>query len=684
MITDVQRKLVPRRETQFHYWLRTIGLPALALLFAVLVAGPTSVASAASGGQTLLVTNGLDVKAYPANSGGDLPPLALTTDMITPRGLARDSSGRLYVTNVATSTITIYPADATGNVAPLAVIGGAATELDGPGAIAVDTAGKIYVLNVRGGENQILVYPPLGAATGVLNEPPSSAISGSATQFAAPVAMALDEAGNLYVANTGTPGSITIYAAGATGDAAPKAIIAGAATGMHDPVGLAVDSHGAIYVANAVTYKSAYRPYPGSILIFPPGSTGNVAPEVTITGANTTLDYPQGLAVDSSGNIYVSSASGSDVSVFAAGSAGNAAPILTLTSATGPLFPYALVLDSAGNLYVLNTVGGPTEKGAIMVYPPGSTGSTPPTTTISSSFNGIENADSIVADSLGNIYVGNFTGGADQHGSVTVYSAASYAAGPPIATLAGAATGLSNPLALAVDSTGRLVVLNSNNTVTEYSSGSAGNVAPAATLDLDTRKGESPSGIAVDSAGDLVVVNQSGPACSSESAVIGYKHDCRKGSLAIYASDAEGAAAPRQVITDGVAEPGAVATSTDGSIYVAIQSSIDCPWGFCSSYGPSSIRVYGMGRKGTFALRATIRGKKTGLRLPYYSYGIALDSSGNIYAPGIDPWGYTGEILIFPPGSTGDVAPTLRIGGSLTSFFSYGSVALALAPAIAP
>ena len=173
----------------------------------------------------------------------------------------------------------------------------------------------------------------------------------------------------------------------------------------------------------------------------------------------------------------------------------------------------------------------------------------------------------------------------------------------------------------------------------------------------------------------LVVINQSGPACHQQA--------CGKGSLAIYAPDAQGDDAPRQVIAEGIAEPGAVAAFTDGSIYVANQSSMDCSPGFCESFGPSSIRVYAMRRKGHFALRATIRGNNTGLDLPSFPYGIALDSSGNIYTLSTDTYDYSGaadQILIFPRGAKGYVAPPLAVFGS----WAYGPVALALAPAIAP
>ncbi|HXZ19780.1 MAG TPA: hypothetical protein VEG63_07510, partial [Candidatus Acidoferrales bacterium] len=60
------------------------------------------------------------------------------------------------------------------------------------------------------------------------------------------------------------------------------------------------------YVSNTV---------PGSVLIFPPTATGDVAPTTTISGANTALDDAHASAIDSDGNIYVTNNDNSSVTV---------------------------------------------------------------------------------------------------------------------------------------------------------------------------------------------------------------------------------------------------------------------------------------------------------------------------------------------------------------------------------
>ncbi len=186
----------------------------------------------------------------------------------------------------------------------------------------------------------MFVYPALGSSTGALNEAPTATISGSNTGLTNPYGIALDSSRNIYVADDGSyanefTASVFVYPAlgSSTGmlNEAPTATISGSDTGLSFPMGIALDSSGKIYVANAA---------PNSVIVYPAlgSSTGllNEAPTATISGSNTGLSNPQGIALDSSGKIYVADEDAASVFVYPAlgSSTGllNEAPIATIST----------------------------------------------------------------------------------------------------------------------------------------------------------------------------------------------------------------------------------------------------------------------------------------------------------------------------------------------------------------
>jgi hypothetical protein len=187
--------------------------------------------------------------------------------------------------------------------------------------------------------------------------------------------------GNIYVANTsGSPSftsSILIFAAGTSGAAAPTAFIGGANTGLNFPVGVALDSKGNILVAN--TAGAAGN---GNIEIFASGTTGNTAPTKVIGGPLTGLVNPTGIVLDSTGNIFVADRTANSVSVFAPTASGNVAPIRVIAGpATTLNNPSDVLIDPSGNLLVTNTASG-NGTGKILIFPSTATGNVAPTQAI--------------------------------------------------------------------------------------------------------------------------------------------------------------------------------------------------------------------------------------------------------------------------------------------------------------
>ncbi len=686
-------------------------------------------AAARTGPKTaIFVGNSNYVTAYPVGGKGDVTPLALTTDMISPGGIARDASGRIYVTNTPTNTVTIYAADAEGNVPPLAVIGGSATQLADPTGIALDGSGKIYVLNT--GTNTITVYPPLDTGTGLLNEAPIATIAGPQAQLDQPVAIAVDTNGDIYVANQQggpatagpnyAPGVVTVYPAGSTGNVAPMAIIVGGATGLVYPTGIAVDSGGDIYVAShelGESFGSGTIILDSSINVYSAGSEGNAQPSAVILGVNTLLGDLQGVAVDSHRNVYAidessesSTQPGNAISVFAAGSNGNVYPAATIVGDITQLNGNnAITLDPAGNILVLNSAGGPDSNGSVTIYAAGSTGNAAPIDTVSSASTGMNFSGGIGLDSRGRIYVANGDGGADFAGSISIYPAGSYAVGAPLATITGDDTGLVFPVSVALDANDNIAVLDSFNTIYRYHAGSTGDALPRATLNIGRNVNTTPNGFTMGPDGTLYVANQGVVKCKGPNC-----HESTLGTIDVYSAGSRGNANPAATISGpdtNLAFPMSVAVSSNENIYVSNEGPPlcirDCG---CTSNGNGSITVYPPRSNGDAKPIATIKGPHTGLGFPG---PIAVDSKGNIYvsADGIigphggvfgipcvdhqfvrtrsaiatrtrtnlttdDETNGGDPILVFKAGSNGDVSPSAVIGGPFSQLDGVSGIAI--------
>ena len=244
-------------------------------------------------------------------------------------------------------------------------------------------------------------------------------------------AQAQGQAAYSFVANTGAD-SVTEYAMGASGNETPVATISGPATGLDGPEGVAVDSAGDLFVANINV---------DSVTEYAKGATGNTAPVVTISGFHTKLSSPTGVTVDSAGHLFVTNPGGDLVTEYAKGATGNATPVALIAgSATGLSAPLGVAVDSAGHLFVANT-----SANSVTEYAEGATGNATPVALIAGSATGLSFPHGVAVDSAGHLFVAN--SGAD---SVTEYAEGATGNATPVATISGSATGLSSPDGVAV------------------------------------------------------------------------------------------------------------------------------------------------------------------------------------------------------------------------------------------
>jgi len=267
-------------------------------------------------------------------------------------------------------------------------------------------------------------------------------------------------------------GAVTVYPVAASKNTAPIETITGSNTGLGEPNGVALDSSNNIWVSN--THNSY------SIFEYAAGANGNVAPIATISGSNTDLVDPSLIALDSKNNIYVSNYSGDTVAVFAAGSNGNVSPIQLISgSNTGLNTPAGIAVDASDNIYVSNYNGE-----SITEYAAGSTGNVSPIATISGSATDLGHPVGISLDADDNIYVAN-SGYPSGTPSIEIFAAGSNGNVAPTATIAGTKTKFQGavPYDVALDASGNLHVPEENkDTIATFAAGAHGNVKPSSTL----------------------------------------------------------------------------------------------------------------------------------------------------------------------------------------------------------
>jgi 6-phosphogluconolactonase (cycloisomerase 2 family) len=278
-------------------------------------------------------------------------------------------------------------------------------------------------------------------------------------------------------------GSISVYGGNVSGTVAeaPFATITGSATGLLGADGIAIDSTGKIYVSND---NSSVEVFPAN-----PSGTLNEAPIATISGSNTGLSGNiEGIALDANGKIYVANTAGAAgtgaITVYPANPVGtlNEAPLATIGGTnTGLTTPFGLAVDSSGRIYA---PGGDQfdNAGTVTVYAanPSGTLNESPLATIAGGNTGLDGPWDLAFDAGGKIYVAN-----QYDSSITVYAAnpSGTLNESPLATIAGNATGLDTPTGVAIDGNGKIYVVN-NATVTIYAANPSGtlNEAPLATI----------------------------------------------------------------------------------------------------------------------------------------------------------------------------------------------------------
>lgn len=407
----------------------------------------------------------------------------------TPTGITMDSSGNLYVCDLATSTIRKIAPDST--VSTFAGIPGTSGSIDGAGNLAT---------------------------------------------FNSPYGITIDSSGNLYVVEQGGKKIRKITQSGVVSTLAGTGVAgsrdgAGNVATFNFPTGITIDSSGNLYVCDQRNNKIRKITPSGVVSTF--AGTG-VAGNVDGTNSTATFNWPNGITIDSSDNLYVADYSSNlirkitpsgNVSTYCGGTIDKAA-MSTLTD-TYVIKECALeavqgiTKDSNDNLYVTEEaivskitpngirkkiaglIGYDSTKGAYRGY----IGNDIDLPSFSSPSN-------VVVDSFGNLYITESNLHAIRkitpNGIVSTF-AGSGGGGAGSLDGEGVVATFFNPIGITIDSSNNLYVVDSSNhrirkiTPDGFVSTVAGSTAGFLDAVGTAAKFSSPTHIAIDSSGNLYV-----------------------------------------------------------------------------------------------------------------------------------------------------------------------------------
>jgi sugar lactone lactonase YvrE len=457
----------------------------------------------------------------------------------SPSGLATDSSGNVYVADQVNETIRmITPGGVVTTVAGSLLVSGSANgtgtaaTFNGPIAVAVDSAGNIYVCDQ--GNSLIRKIAPGGVVTtlaGSVGVSGSNDGTGTSAQFNLPSGIAVDSSGNVYVSDSDNDTIRKITSAGVVttiaGSAGVSGSINGTGTGarFNAPVGITVDGSGNLFVAD--TANDLIREITPAGVVTTLAGRAKVKGSTDGTGSTARFFNPTGVAVDGSDNVYVADEGNSTVRKVTSG--GVVTTIAGVASAGGFAdgpgasarfdAPYGAAIDGSGNVYI-SDVGFNT----IRKITPGDVVSTLAGTPGSGFADGTGAAaqfdlpTDLVLDPSGNLYVVDNTNNVIRKvtpaGVVTTFVGTPGEVGSADGT--GPAVQFNYPYGIAMDGSGNLYVTDQGNqTIRKITPGGTSSTIAGTALDPGSANGTGsaalfyyPAGIAVDASGNLYVTEE--------------------------------------------------------------------------------------------------------------------------------------------------------------------------------
>ena len=313
-----------------------------------------------------------------AGSAGSTDGTGSAARFSGPHDVSADLVGNVFVAD--TNNHTIRKVTSAGVVTTIAGAAGfsgstdatgSAARFQNPYGISVDTAGNIFVSDTN--NYTIRKVTSAGVVTtlaGLAGSSGSTDATGSAARFGSPYGLSVDTAGNIFVADRGNHTIRKVTSAGVVSTLAGSAGIAGSTDGtgsaarFNQPNGISVDSAGNVFVGDI--FNHTIRKVTSAGVVSTLAGSSGIAGSTDATGSAARFNHPHGVSVDAAGNVFVGDVynhsirkvTSAGVVTTEAGLNGSAGSNNGLGTAARFYYPHGISVNTAGNVFVGDTYNG--------------------------------------------------------------------------------------------------------------------------------------------------------------------------------------------------------------------------------------------------------------------------------------------------------------------------------------
>ena len=430
------------------------------------------------------------------------------SSLFDPWGMAVDASGGLYVADYVNSRVLYYPAGSTtatrvygqnGSFTSNSANNGgvSADSLSQPTGVALDASGDLYVADIF--NNRVLFYPNNSTTATVVYGQNGSFTSNSANNGGVsanslnnPMALTLDSSGDLYVIDRsnnrllfypfGSTTATKVYGQAGSFTSATANSGGISANSLSQPFSVALDPSGNVYVTDFANNRVLEYGTFGNVNVCPSGQNTPAPCNTTITlsyshVAATTLGATQVVTQGASGLDFTLANGGTCTGGIAAGVS------CTVNVKFSPLAPGSRM----GAVTLYDTTGVPVAVAPIYGIGQGPAAAFGPGTQFTLPATGLTGVSGVAVDAAGNVFI------SENAGAVKITPAGVQTTVPT--------TGISLVYDVAVDGAGNIYLADlGGNKVVKVTPSGVQTTVPATGL-------SSPSGVAVDGAGNLFITD---------------------------------------------------------------------------------------------------------------------------------------------------------------------------------